>query len=275
MIFLDKNNDISELITRLGDRNTKARLDAANMLARLGKDALEPVTNLLNHDDSSYRRIAAYILGKIGNSVGDSDSVENLVENLVESLGDDSPDVRKSSAQALNRIGKPSIQPLIKALGNISKDVRASAVWALSKMGNLVVDPLLEVLNSPVKDVRASAVWALSKVGIPSINGLIGLIEDPDKNMRESAIWGLSKIGAPAIEKLAEKWGVRIGSEAQEGESETDSVDVNDLISGGEGSIKAWIKFMIENRAPKQDEFNTELSENEEKPESDGSAENE
>ena len=266
MIFLEKNNDISELITRLGDRNTKARLDAANMLARLGKDALEPVTNLLNHNDPSYRRISAYILGKMG----DSDSVEHLVE----ALGDDSPDVRKSSAQALNRIGKPSIQPLIKALGNISKDVRASAVWALSKMGNLVVDPLLEVLNSPVKDVRASAVWALSKVGIPSINGLIGLIEDPDKNMRESAIWGLSKIGAPAIEKLAEKWGVRIGSEAQEGESETDSVDVNDLISGGESSIKQWIKFMIENRAPKQDEFNTELSENEEKPESDDSEEN-
>ncbi len=42
--------------------------------------------------------IAAYILGKIGNSVGDADSVESLVENLVESLGDDSPDVRKSSA---------------------------------------------------------------------------------------------------------------------------------------------------------------------------------
>ena len=267
MIFLDKNNDISELITRLGDRNTKARLDAANMLARLGKNALEPVTDLLNHDDSSYRRIAAYILGKMG----DSDSVESLVE----SLGDDSPDVRKSSAQALNRIGKPSIQPLIKALGNISKDVRASAVWSLSKMGSMVVPPLLEVLNSPVKDVRASAVWALSKVGSPAIPGLIGLIEDPDKNMRESAIWGLSKIGAPAIEKLAEKWNVRIGSDALEGESETDSVDISDLISGGESSIKQWIKFMIDNRSPKPEDSFTELSENEEKPESDESAENE
>lgn len=275
MIFLEKNKDINELIARLGDRNTKARLDAANMLARLGKDALEPVTNLLNHDDSSYRRIAAYILGKIGNSVKDSDSIENLVEALVEALGDDSPDVRKSSAQALNRIGKPSIQPLIKSLGNISKDVRASAVWSLSKMGNIVVDPLLAVLNSPVKDVRASAVWALSKVGTHSISGLIGLIEDPDKNMRESAIWGLSKIGAPAIEKLAEKWNVRIGSDALEGESETDSVDISDLMSGGEGSIKQWIKFMIDNRAPKSEEFNPELSENEEKPESNDSEENE
>ena len=270
MIFLDKNNDINELIARLGDRNTKARLDAANMLARLG-NALEPVTNLLNHEDSSYRRIAAYILGKMGNTIGDSDSVETLVENLVESLGDDSPDVRKSSAQALNRIGKPSIQPLIKALGNISKDVRASAVWSLSKMGNMVVDPLLEVLNSPVKDVRASAVWALSKVGGPSIKGLIGLMEDPDKNTRESAIWGLAKIGAPAIEKLAEKWNVRIGSDALEGESETDSVDISDLISGWEASIKQWIKFMIDNRAPKPEDSFSEISENEEKPKSEDS----
>lgn len=261
MIFLEKNKEISDLIARLGDRNTKARLDAANMLARLGKDALEPVTDLLNNDDPSYRRISAYILGKMG----DPDSVEHLVE----SLGDDSPDVRKSSAQALNRIGKPSIQPLIKALGNISKDVRASAVWSLSKMGNIVVEPLLEVLNSPVKDVRASAVWALSKVGIPSINGLISLIEDPDKNMRESAIWGLAKIGAPAIEKLAEKWNVRIGSEAKEGESETDSVDVNDLISGGESSIKQWIKFMIDNRTEKPEDIEAE------NPPSDDTAENE
>ncbi|WP_371805602.1 HEAT repeat domain-containing protein [Candidatus Lokiarchaeum ossiferum] len=234
------STDIQDLIQKLGDRNTKARLDAANALARKGNEALDEVTKLLNHDDYTFRRIAAYVLGKIGNP--------DSVEILVEALGDDNSDVRKSAAQALNRIGKPAIPLLIRALGNISKDVRASAVWSLSKMGSMVVDPLIEALASEVKDVRASAVWALSKVGTPSIAPLVQLIDNDEKNVRESAIWGLAKIGTPAIEKLAEHWNVRIGEDAREGESETDSVDISDLIAGGENAIKQWIKFMIDNR---------------------------
>lgn len=234
------STEIQDLIQKLGDRNTKARLDAANALARKGNEALDEVTKLLNHDDYTYRRIAAYVLGKIGNP--------DSVEILVDALGDDNSDVRKSAAQALNRIGKPAIALLIRALGNISKDVRASAVWSLSKMGSMVVEPLIEALASEVKDVRASAVWALSKVGTPSIAPLVQLISNDEKNVRESAIWGLAKIGTPAIEKLAEHWNVRIGEDAREGESETDSVDISDLIAGGENAIKQWIKFMIDNR---------------------------
>lgn len=241
-------SEIQDYILKLNDRNTKARLDAANALARMGNDALSSVTLLMEHDDYTLRRIAAYVLGKIGNP--------ESVEKLVDALGDDNSDVRKSAAQALNRIGKPSIPLLIRALGNISKDVRASAVWSLSKMGSMVVEPLIEALHSEVKDVRASAVWALSKVGQHSTDALIGLIEHEEKNVRESAIWGLAKIGIPAIEKLAEKWNVRIGKEAIPGESETDSVDPGDLLAGGEQSIKQWIKFMIENRSPpKVEEF--------------------
>ncbi|MHA1583819.1 MAG: HEAT repeat domain-containing protein [Promethearchaeota archaeon] len=230
---------INELIKKLGG-NTKTRLDAANELAAMGNDALGDVTNLLHHEDYTYRRIAAYILGKIGNP--------DSVEALVEALGDDESDVRKSAAQALNRIGKPAIPLLIRALGNISKDVRASSVWSISKMGAIAVEPLIEALYSEVKDVRSSSVWALSKIGVPAIEPLIKLIDNEEKNVRESAIWGLSKIGRPAIERLAEIWNVRIGSEAKEGESETDSVDLNDLLDNGEAAIKQWIKFMLKTR---------------------------
>ncbi|MHA1673218.1 MAG: HEAT repeat domain-containing protein [Promethearchaeota archaeon] len=233
--------NIDELIKLLGDQNTKVRLDAANNLAANGDAAMEPVTKLLEHEDYTYRRIAAYILGKIGNP--------DSVEVLVEALGDDNPDVRKSAAQALNRIGEPSIALLIRALGNISKDVRASAVWSLSKMGAMAVEPLLETLSSEVKDIRASGVWALTKLGRPSIGPLVKLIIHDEKNTRETAIWGLSKIGTPAIEFLTKIWNVRIGKEAIEGESETDSVDLDDLIAGGENAQKSWIKFMIENKA--------------------------
>ena len=66
--------EISELIQQLGDRNTKVRLDAANQLARRGTEAIEAVTKMLDHQDYTLRRIAAYILGKIGNP----DSVEVL-----------------------------------------------------------------------------------------------------------------------------------------------------------------------------------------------------
>ncbi len=241
--FLSLN--IEDLIKLLGDQNTKVRLDAANNLAANGDAARGPVTTLLEHEDYTYRRIAAYILGKIGNP--------DSVEVLVEALGDDNPDVRKSAAQALNRIGEPSIALLIRALGNISKDVRASAVWSLSKMGAMAVEPLLETLSSEVKDIRASGVWALTKLGRPSIGPLVKLIIHDEKNTRETAIWGLSKIGTPAIEYLTKIWNVRIGKEAIEGETETDSVDLDDLIAGGENAQKGWIKFMLENKAEAKD----------------------
>jgi HEAT repeat protein len=224
----------------MSDRNTKIRLDAANELAKLGSPAISRVKGLLSHQDYTIRRIAAYVLGKIGNP--------ESVEILVDALGDDNPDVRKSAAQALNRIGENAIPLLIRALGNISKDVRASAVWALSKMGDIVIKPLIEVLSSEVKDVRASAVWALSKVGNTAINSLIEKMNDPEKNIRESAIWGLAKIGEPAIQALAKTWNVRIGKEAKDGESEAESVDLDDLLQGGENSIKQWIKFMLERK---------------------------
>lgn len=238
MIFL--SSEIEELIQALNARNTKVRLDAANALAQRGEDAIEAVTELLENQDYTLRRIAAYILGKIGKP--------KSVDILIESLGDDNPDVRKSAAQALKRIGEPSVPGLVRSLGNISKDVRASAVMALSKMNDYVIDPLISALRSEVKDVRASAVWALSNVGKRAIPELSNLVDDDDKNVRESAIWCLSKIGRPAVKHLAEKWNVRIGNQALEGESETDSVDIDDLISGGENSIKQWIKFMIEHR---------------------------
>jgi HEAT repeat protein len=238
MIFLAS---VKDLLDRLNDRNTKARLEAANDLARMGIDAIGPVTKILKeNDDFTIRRLAAYILGKIGDS--------KCVEDLVEALGDDNPDVRKSAAQALNRIGEPSIPLLIRALGNISKDVRASAVWSLSKMGNIVINPLLDCLHSDVKDVRASAVWALSKVGDSAIKGLYDKLKDPDKNVKESAIWGLAKIGEPAVRYVAEQLKIRIGAKAQDGEAETDSVDVEDLVKSGENNVKQWIKFVFEQK---------------------------
>lgn len=236
---------IDELIKQLSDRNTKTRLDAANELAKLGTEAIEPVKKLMANPDFTIRRIAAYILGKINEPA--------TVEILVEALGDDNPDVRKSAAQALNRLGKVAIPLLIRALGNISKDVRASAVWALSKMGDIVIEPLIEVLSSEVKDVRASAVWALSKVGESAIAPLLAKMEDPEKNTRESAIWGLSKIGMPAIKALCQKWNVRITKEAKAGENEADSVDADELVAGGENKIKEWMKFMIEKRTKKDE----------------------
>jgi len=237
------STDITELIQQLNARNTKVRLDAANALASQGEEAIGAVTELLDHQDYTLRRIAAYILGKIGEP--------ESVETLIDALGDDNPDVRKSAAQALKRIGEPSVPALVRSLGNISKDVRASAVWALSKMDDYVVAPLVEALHSEVKDVRASAVWALSNLGKPSIQPLTKLIEHEDKNVRESAIWCLSKIGRPAIKELANMWNVRIGKTALEGESETDSVDIDDLVDGGENAIKQWMKFMIEHSASK------------------------
>ena len=68
---------IDDLIEKLGDRRIKVRLDASQQLADIGEDAIEPVTNILvENPDYTYRRIAAYILVKIGSE----ESVEVLTD---------------------------------------------------------------------------------------------------------------------------------------------------------------------------------------------------
>ncbi|QGZ89549.1 hypothetical protein GQR42_08210 [Microcystis aeruginosa FD4] len=74
--------------------------------------------------------------------------------------------VRRYAAEALVRIGQPSVEPLIAALKDEDVVVRRAAAEALGKIGGeLAIEPLVAVLKDEDVDVRRSATEALGKIG--------------------------------------------------------------------------------------------------------------
>jgi HEAT repeat protein len=120
------------------------------------KGNVEGLIKALSYEkDIFVRREAAYALG--------------AVEPLCAALNDSDGNVRARAAEALVKIGKPSVEPLCAALKNNSNgNVRAGAAEALGKIGDVrTVGPLYAALKDSDKGVRTGAAEALVKIGKP------------------------------------------------------------------------------------------------------------
>ena len=94
-------------------------------------------------------------------------------------LKDDSPEVRKASAEALGSIGPPqafaAMQHLAKALKDAVPEVRASAALAISQVGSAtnptpeLLRNLQEMLKDHIWKVRFAACKAIGTYSLCSI----------------------------------------------------------------------------------------------------------
>lgn len=85
-------------------------------LGRIGAPAVPPLTRLLRHPDAARRVQAANILARIGPQAAEA------VPALAEALEDPDPDVRKSAARALGQIGPAAdeaVGPLLRLLEQV------------------------------------------------------------------------------------------------------------------------------------------------------------
>ena len=85
---------------------------------------------------------------------------------------------------------------------------------------------------------ESSAVWALSKVGNAAIDPLMDKMDNPEKNAARKCNLGIKQNRSPRITSFTKRWEVRIGKEAMEGEDETSSVDIDNLVAGGKVKLK-------------------------------------
>jgi len=96
-------------------------------LVRVGKPAVEPLTQALRDRYSFVRDGAARALGKIGDT--------KAVEHLIPALKDEDSDVRGTAARTLGKIGDAkAVEPLTQALKDKDALVRATAEGALEKI---------------------------------------------------------------------------------------------------------------------------------------------
>jgi HEAT repeat protein len=140
------------------------------------------------------RRTAALSIGKIGHSAG--------TKGLVQALSDPDQLVRQYSAWALGKIGEEintdAALALVAALGDEHCNVMKSAAKALGNIGirKPMIPLLIERLRAhEVQNRRAVADALIHLESQPAYNALITALDDPDREVRQSALAALGELG--------------------------------------------------------------------------------
>jgi len=140
------------IINMLNDKDGEVRSTAVNALGQIkDKRAVEELIKALETDtDVNVRRLSAIALGDI--------KAEKAVPVLIKKLNDQFMNVSTSAADALVKIGEPSVKALIEVIDNkLASD-------ALRKIGEPAIDEFINALNHENEDVRAIAAVSLGKL---------------------------------------------------------------------------------------------------------------
>jgi HEAT repeat protein len=197
---------VQPLIDALKDKDAIVRTNAATALGEIDIFCLLPVgchpddnvialIRKLNHEDLIARLSAIKALGDIKDSIA--------VEPIVATLGD--RDCGHTAANALAKIGKPSVEPLCTALKDDNTVARRSAAMALGKIKDFAaVEPLIAALKDEDLIVRRNAATALGQIkDSGSVAPLITALKDESPIVRRAASTALGHIkDADAVEPL-------------------------------------------------------------------------
>jgi len=158
----------------------KAKRDIQGLIKALGYSA-----------DPAVRRAAAAALGEFG----DARAVEPLILALKNPDWERDWHDTAAAADALARLGAPSVGPLIAALEWHSKVVRVSAAGALAAIGRPAVPDLVVLLGDADLETRETAGQILAEIGGAALEHLIEALDDPMTGRRQRAARVLGEIG--------------------------------------------------------------------------------
>jgi len=149
--------NVDELVQQMNQDNTVTRLHAIKALGE-AKDASAVDPLIAVLKDEKCGITAANALAKIG---------QPSVAPLFAALKDGSPVARRNAAVALGKIKDSSaVKPLITALNDENPIVRRNAAKALGEIqDNRAVEPLTAALNDDSPVVRRNAALALKGMG--------------------------------------------------------------------------------------------------------------
>lgn len=145
---------IPDLLALREDLSQSVRLQAAGVLAGMGKDAADALASFLDDSNSGVRLMVLEGLGQIG----DAKYIPKIAK-LAENPARENSDVRIKVAEALGRIGTEASVPHLAKLAKDSEPmVRQGAARALGRVGGKQASAALdELLKDSVPAVRQAA----------------------------------------------------------------------------------------------------------------------
>ncbi len=207
------------LIERLGDASLLVRSAAVNSLLCLGSDIVEPLQQVLKHQNQVVAFHASKVLGQLGDRAEESVlealrsendlkrkwaaavigeiKASNLAGPLIMALRDESVPVRYTAAASLEQLGVVVLDELIQNIQNENPDISYWTLRVLKKIKHEVIQPLLEILRSGNEDMRFFTAFALGELeDQEAVPGLLQSLHDGSDWVRKLAMESLIKLGA-------------------------------------------------------------------------------
>jgi len=193
--------DIEQLITDMSGSDKEKAKKAISELEALGVMVVEPLIESMSSDNSELCKNLAIVLGRIGDA--------KAVSPLINFLGHSNKDVRVYAANALWRIGEPSVIPLVSALGSTEYDIKLNAIKILGRIGDKrATRPLIGLIGDDDETIRASVVNSLGLIGdLGTIDILYNSMVNDNEFVGQYAVEALMHMGKPAVDFLIEGLG--------------------------------------------------------------------
>ncbi len=171
------------------EQSNAALLEA---IAKFGKDALEPLSEVMTDKEPTARRYAISLLGPLKDP--------RILEPLRMALYDTHYDVARMAVEALAGYGRHAISIFVEALSSPNDWLREQAVFGLGKIGSEdVVETIMEMLNDHIPEVRKQAIQSLADLKDPRALPTLSQVaaDRSDREMSRLARQAIAAIQAP------------------------------------------------------------------------------
>ena len=128
-------------------------------------------------------------------------SGERTVSLLLELLRDEAPEMRRTAAESLGKIGDPrAVDSILPLKHDPAAIVREASVLAVGRLKPAATDGvvalLTQALEDPAESVRQAAVVAIGEIeaGSRLLQPLVGLLRSSDATVRRAAVRALLQI---------------------------------------------------------------------------------